>query len=370
MEDNSKVVTKHSIVKLLTSIRKIKSTIAEINITKDKLIMKKNTLSATLEKTRNVMQQINQDFSEYKELLSYTIDIDYYIKKYRYMSVDINISEIHNKFKNPKFTDSNICMSTIKSYYKFINSVQKVRIYKNNLNKITKTNTAELALYNTELYKKSLNEYYNELKKIDKEIDDEKTERYEIYKQIINEIIDGKIVRNIPFYNTKIHTARKNIISQIECTKQYIKSNNLKQTELKRRIIEYTNTIENDIYNVQETLFNNIISSRLSSPSGRIISPRLSSPSGRIRSSRLSSPSGRIIIDVSVYFSVEKYTILIESLDKKYSTLVSKLEIINTQLTNLSLEFNKLFDRMVDILQRMTLSQIHIWNSAINEFNA
>lgn len=346
MEDNSKVVTKHSIVKLLTSIRKIKSTIADINITRDKLIMKKNTSSATLEKTRNVMKQINQDFSEYKELLSYTIDIDYYIKKYRYMSADINISEIHNKFKNPKFTDSNICMSTIKSYYKFINSVQTVRIYKNNLNKITKTNTAELALYNTELYKKSLNEYYDELKKIDKEIDDEKTERYEIYKQIINEIIDGKIVRNIPFYNTKIHTARKNIISQIECTKQYIKSNNLKQTELKRQIIEYTNTIENDIYNVQETLFNNIISSRCS------------------------SPSGRIITDVSVYFSVEKYTILIESLDKKYSNLVSKLAIINTQLTNLSLEFNKLFDRMVDILQRMTLSQIHIWNSAINEFNA
>ena len=99
MEDNSKVVTKHSIVKLLTSIRKIKSTIAAINITRDKLIMKKNTSSATLEKTRNVMQQINQDFLEYKELLSYTIDIDYYIKKYRYMSADINISEIHNKFK-------------------------------------------------------------------------------------------------------------------------------------------------------------------------------------------------------------------------------------------------------------------------------
>lgn len=358
MEDNSKVVTKHSIVKLLTSIRKIKSTIAEINITRDKLIMKKNTSSATLEKTRNAVQQINQDFLEYKELLSYTIDIDYYIKKYRYMSADINISEIHNKFKTQKFTDSNICMSTIKSYYKFINSVQKVRIYKNNLNKITKTNTAELALYNTELYKKSLNEYYNELKKIDKEIDDEKTERYEIYKQIINEIIDGKIVRNIPFYNTKIHTARKNIISQIECTKQYIKSNNLKQTELKRQIIEYTNVIENDIYNVQDTLFNNIISPQRSSPYGRIISPRRY------------SPSGMIIIDVSIYFSTEKYTILIESLDKKYSTLVSKLEIINTQLTNLSLEFNKLFDRMVDILQRMTLSQIHIWNSAINEFNA
>jgi hypothetical protein len=201
------------------------------------------------------------------------------------------------------------------------------------LKKITKTNSAELALYNNELYKKSLTEYYELLNKIDKDIDDEKNERYELYTHIINEIIDGKIVRNIPFYNTKIHTARKNIIAQIECIKQQIKSNNLKQTELNKQIIEYTNVIETDIYNVQETLFNTIIA------------------------------------EVSIYFSIETYMILIENLDKKYNTLVSKLAIIQTQLTNLSLKFNKRFDRMVDILQRMTLSQIHIWNSAINEFN-
>jgi hypothetical protein len=325
------IVTKYSIVKLLNSIRKTKININEINITKDKLIMKKNTLSTTLEKTKNALQQINQDFSEYKELISYTIDIDYYIKKYRY--TDNNISEIHNKFKKPKFTDPNICISTIKSYYKFITSIQTVTTYKDNLKKITKTNSAELALYNNELYKKSLTEYYELLNKLDKDIDDEKNERYELYTHIINEIIDGKIVRNIPFYNTKIHTARKNIIAQIECIKQQIKSNNLKQTELNKQIIEYTNVIETDIYNVQETLFNTIIA------------------------------------EVSIYFSIETYMILIENLDKKYNTLVSKLAIIQTQLTNLSLKFNKRFDRMVDILQRMTLSQIHIWNSAINEFN-
>ena len=277
------------------------------------------------------MRQINQDFSEYKELISYTIDIDYYIKKYRYN--DNNISEIHNKFQKTKFTDPNICISTIKSYYKFITSIQTVITYKDKLKQITKTNTAELALYNNELYKKSLTEYYELLNKIDKEIDDEKNERYEIYTQIINEIIDGKIVRNIPFYNTKTHTARKNIIAQIECINQQIKLNNLKQIELKKQIIEYTNVIETDIYNVQETLFYIIIA------------------------------------EVSIYFSIETYTILIESLDKKYNTSVSKLAIIQTQLINLSLKFNKRFDRMVDILQRMTISQIHIWNSAINEFN-
>jgi hypothetical protein len=334
-EDTTKVFTKDTIVKILIDIRKIKSEIGKINETKSKLVTKKDILSTTLEKTKNAMYQIDNDYSEYKKLVAYTIDIDYYVKKY--IILDTSNEDIHNKFKSPRRIKyhPNISMATIKSHpnIKFIISLQTVNTYKNTLDKIIRTNNAEVALYRNTLYKKSLVEYYNSLGKINADIETEKADRYEIYKQIINEIIDGNIVRNIPFYNTKLHTERKNILSQIECTKQQIKLNSLKKKELKKRIIEYTNVIENDIYNVQETLFNNILS------------------------------------EVSKYFSTETHMILIESLDKKYKTLVVKLEHINTQLTNLSAEFSKLFNRMVDILQRISISQIHIWNSAIKDLN-
>jgi hypothetical protein len=352
-DSNHKVFTKDTIVKLLIAIRKIKSEIGDIKATKTKLVTKKDILSTTLEKTKNAKQHIDQDYSDYKELVAYTIDVNYYLKKYMIFDVkceDIqacqigktstceHATEIYNKFKTysqDRFISSNICMSTIKTHQniKFIISTQTVNTYKNNLNNIIKTNDAELALYRNKLYKKSLVESYNILTKVNEDIEAEKAERYEVYKQIINEIIDGNIISKIPFYNTKLYTNKKNIIAQIECTKQQIKLNVNKKKDLKKRIIEYTNVIENDIYNVQETLFNKILS------------------------------------EVSKYFSTDTHVILIESLDKKYKILTSKLEHINTQLSDLSTEFGKLFNRMVDILQRISISQIHIWNSAIRELN-
>jgi len=102
---------------------------------------------------------------------------------------------------------------------------------------------------------------------------------------------------------------------------------------LKKRIIEYKNIIENDIYNIYEILFNNILT------------------------------------EISNYFSIETYNILIDSLDKKNNTLIIKLTNIDTRLHKLSDKFNKLFNRMINILQQINISQVHIWNLVVNEFN-
>lgn len=102
---------------------------------------------------------------------------------------------------------------------------------------------------------------------------------------------------------------------------------------MKKRIIEYKNIIENDIYNIYEILFNNILT------------------------------------EISNYFSIETYNILIDSLDKKNNTLIIKLTNIDTRLHKLSDKFNKLFNRMINILQQINISQVHIWNLVVNEFN-
>ena len=334
---NSKIFTKDTIVKLLTSIRETKKVIEEIKFTKERILVKKDILLKTLEKTKNAEQNVEQEYSDYKEFISYVIDISYYIKKHKYSSTDINISEIHNSFGiyENKFNDPKICVSTIKTQpnIAFITNIQKANSYKNRLDYLIKINTTELNIYNNKLHTKKLEHLYAQLTKINTEIESEKTERYEIYKQIINEIIDGNIIRSVPFYNIKNKTIQTNILSDIECTKLQIRLNCSKQIELKKRIVEYTNVIENDIYNVYETLFNTILK------------------------------------EVSEYFSTEKYNILITSLDKKNNTLTSKLINIDKRLTDLSKEFNLLFNQMADILQRINISQIHIWNLAVNEFN-
>ena len=332
---NSKIFTKDTIVKLLTSIRETKKVIEEIKFTKERILVKKDILLKTLEKTKNAEQNVEQEYSDYKEFISYVIDISYYIKKYKYESTDINISEIHNFFNigEHKFANQQICIDTIKKNILFITNIHKANSYRNRLDYLIKINTTELNIYNNKLHTKKLEHLYAQLTKINTEIESEKTERYEIYKQIINEIIDGNIIRNVPFYNIKNKTIQTNILSEIECTKRQIRLNCSKQIELKKRIVEYTNVIENDIYNVYETLFNTILK------------------------------------EVSEYFSTEKYNILITSLDKKNNTLTSKLINIDKRLTELSNEFNLLFTQMANILQQINISQIHIWNLAVNEFN-
>lgn len=330
---NYKIFTKDNIVKLITSIRETKSIIDEIKLIKERILVKKDILLTTLEKTKKAAQNIEQEYSEYKEFISYIIDIDYYIKKYKYASPYINISEIHNLFNT--FTNSKICIDTIKTHpnIKFNINIQTIKSYRDKLNYLINVNTTELKMYNNKSYKNTLKNLHIHLSKINIEIETEKTIRYDIYKQIINEIIDGNIVRNIPFHNIKNKTIQKNILSEIECTKQQIRLNCLKKKELKKRIIEYKNVIENDIYNIYETLFNNILA------------------------------------EISNYFSIETYNILIESLDKKNNILTIKLTNIDTRLHKLSDKFNKLFNRMVNILQQINISQVHIWNSAVNEFN-
>ena len=332
---NSKIFTKDTIVKLLTSIRETKKVIEEIKFTKERILVKKDILLKTLEKTKNAEQNVEQEYSDYKEFISYVIDISYYIKKYKYESTDINISEIHNSFGiyENKFNDPKICIDTIKKNILFITNIHKANSYRNRLDYLIKINITELNIYNNKLHTKKLEHLYAQLTKINTEIESEKTERYEIYKQIINEIIDGNIIRNVPFYNIKNKTIQTNILSEIECTKRQIRLNCSKQIELKKRIVEYTNVIENDIYNVYETLFNTILK------------------------------------EVSEYFSTEKYNILITSLDKKNNTLTSKLINIDKRLTELSNEFNLLFTQMANILQQINIPQIHIWNLAVNEFN-
>ena len=332
---NSKIFTKDTIVKLLTSIRETKKVIEEIKFTKERILVKKDILLKTFEKTKKAKQNIEQEYSDYKEFISYVIDISYYIKKHKYESTDINISEIHNFFNigEHKFSNQQICIDTIKKNISFITNIHKANSYRNRLDYLIKINTTELNIYNNKLHTKKLEHLYDQLAKINTEIESEKTERYEIYKQIINEIIDGNIIRNVPFYNIKNKTIQTNILSEIECTKRQIRLNCSKQIELKKRIVEYTNVIENDIYNVYETLFNTILK------------------------------------DVSEYFSTDKYDILVTSLDKKNNTLTSKLINIDKRLTELSNEFNLLFTQMADILQRINISQIHIWNLAVNEFN-
>jgi hypothetical protein len=330
-----KIFTKDNIVQLLKSIRETKKILSEIKTTKEQLLSKKDILLKTLEKTKCAAQTIDQEYSEYKELISYIIDIGYYIKKYKYDSPDINKDEIHTKFSNIKFIDPKICISTIKTHpdIAFIIHIQNANICRHKLDYILNINNAELNMYDNKLHKKKLDDLYKQLSKINEDIEIEKIARYEIYKQIINEIIDGNIVRNVPFYNIRNHTIKTNIISDIKCTKQQIRLNCLKYKEIKKRIIEYTNIMENDIFNIHDKLFNKILSV------------------------------------VSEYFSTEKYTILIASLDKKNNTLTTKLENIDKQIKELSDEFSKLFGRMADILQKINISQIHIWNLAVNEFN-
>ena len=57
------------------------------------------------------------------------------------------------------------------------------------------------------------------------------------------------------------------------------------------------------------------------------------------------------------------------SLNKKHNTLTTKLANIDKQINELSNEFKQLFNQMADILQRINISQIHIWNLAVTEFN-
>ena len=325
------VYTKDNIVKLLVSIRETKKNIDGLKTNKERLVVKNNILLDTLEKTKYASISVEQEYAEYKEFISYIIDINYYIKKYRYTSPSVDLSEIHAKFS--KISNPKICISTIKTQPNIATDIQKSNSYRDRLNYLIKVNTRELDMYNNELYLKKLDNLYDQLSKIDIEIDIEKTARYVIYEQIINEIIDGKIVRSVPFYNIKNQTIRTNIKSDIKCTKQQIRLNYSKQKELKKCIIEYTNVIENDIYNIHETIFNNILD------------------------------------HVFEHFQIEKYTILIDSLNKKHNTLTTKLANIDKQINELSNEFKQLFNQMADILQRINISQIHIWNLAVTEFN-
>ena len=325
------VYTKDNIVKLLVSIRETKKNIDGLKTNKERLVVKNNILLDTLEKTKYASISVEQEYAEYKEFISYIIDINYYIKKYRYTSPSVDLSEIHAKFS--KISNPKICISTIKTQPNIATDIQKSNSYRDRLNYLIKVNTRELDMYNNELYLKKLDNLYDQLSKIDIEIDIEKTARYVIYEQIINEIIDGKIVRSVPFYNIKNQTIRTNIKSDIKCTKQQIRLNYSKQKELKKCIIEYTNVIENDIYNIHEIIFNNILD------------------------------------HVFEHFQIEKYTILIDSLNKKHNTLTTKLANIDKQINELSNEFKQLFNQMADILQRINISQIHIWNLAVTEFN-
>ena len=325
------VYTKDNIVKLLVSIRETKKNIDGLKTNKERLVVKNNILLDTLEKTKYASISVEQEYAEYKEFISYIIDINYYIKKYRYTSPSVDLSEIHAKFS--KISNPKICISTIKTQPNIATDIQKSNSYRDRLNYLIKVNTRELDMYNNELYLKKLDNLYDQLSKIDIEIDIEKTARYVIYEQIINEIIDGKIVRSVPFYNIKNQTIRTNIKSDIKCTKQQIRLNYSKQKELKKCIIEYTNVIENDIYNIHEIIFNNILD------------------------------------HVLEHYQIEKYTILIDSLNKKHNTLTTKLANIDKQINELSNEFKQLFNQMADILQRINISQIHIWNLAVTEFN-
>ena len=163
---NSKIFTKDNIVKLIISIRKTKSVIDEIKLTKERILAKKDILLTTLEKTKKAVQNIEQEYSEYKEFISYVIDIDYYIKKYKYASQHIDKSEIHDLFN--KFTNSKICIDTIKTHpnIKFNINIQKIKSYRDNLNYLINVNTTELKMYNNKSYKKTLENLHIQLSKI------------------------------------------------------------------------------------------------------------------------------------------------------------------------------------------------------------
>ena len=126
---NSKIFTKDTIVKLLTSIRETKKIIEEIKFTKERTLVKKDILLKTLDTTKKAKQNVEQEYSDYKEYISYIIDISHYIKKYKYASTDINISEIHTLFTiyENKFNDPKICVSNIKTHpnIAFITYIQK-----------------------------------------------------------------------------------------------------------------------------------------------------------------------------------------------------------------------------------------------------